>query len=107
NEGIDVRTLRMLTGMQGTSDKHAFDSSLTDLQSTADIVISGISERLNEHGNKSGWNSTCYMLADYWMELHEIAPVLCTRNEAKSFVFAWIEQRWHEGAVRYLKRKFA
>src|SRR5205814_8973707 len=28
NEGIDVRTLRMLTGMQGTSDKRAFDSSL-------------------------------------------------------------------------------
>ena len=59
NEGVDVRALRKLTGMQGSSDKRAFDASLTDLQSTADIVISGISERLNEHGNKSGWNSTC------------------------------------------------
>lgn len=107
NEGIDVRTLRMLTGMQHASDKHTFDHSLTDLQSTADIVISGISERLNEHGNKSGWNSTCYMLADYWMELHGIAPVLCTRDEAKTKLFAWTEQRWDESAVRYLKRKFA
>jgi hypothetical protein len=79
---------------------------LTDLQSTADIVISGISERLNEHGNKSGWNSTCYMLADNWMKLHGIASVLFTREEAKTKLYAWIEQRWNENAVRYLKRKF-
>ena len=106
NDGIDVKTLRMLTGMQRTSDKRAFDVSLIDLQSTADIVISGISERLNEHGNKSGWNSTCYMLAESWMEQHGIAPVLLTREEAKTNLYAWIEQRWDESAVRYLKRKF-
>ena len=96
----------MLTSMQDTSDKRAFDLSLTDLQSTADIVISGISERLNEHGNKSGWNSTCYMLADHWMERHGIASLLYTREEAKTKLYAWIEQRWDESAVRYLKRKF-
>jgi hypothetical protein len=96
----------MLTGMQHTSNKHAFDRSLTDLQSTADVVISGISERLNEHGNKSGWNSTCYMLADRWMVRHGIAPVLYTREEAKMKLYAWIEQRWDESAVRYMKRKF-
>ena len=106
NDGIDVRTLRMLTDMRRTSDKRAFDRSLTDLQSTADIVISGISERLNEYGNKSGWNSTCYMLADHWMERHGIASVLYTREEAKTKLYAWIEQRWDESAVRYLKRKF-
>src|SRR5947208_2148965 len=106
NEGIDVRTLRILTGMQHTSDKSAFDRSLTDLQSTADIVISGISERLNEHGNKSGWNSTCYMLADHWMELHGIASVKFTREEAKTKLFTWIEQPWDENAIRYLERKF-
>ena len=106
NDGIDVRTLRRLTGMQSASDKHAFDRSLTDLQSTSDIVISGISERLNEHGNKSGWNSTCYMLADHWMERHGFAPVQFTREVAKSNLYAWIEQRWDESAVRYLKRKF-
>jgi hypothetical protein len=104
NEGIDVRTLRMLTGMQRTSDKRDFDRSLTDLQSSADIVISGISERLNEHGNKSGWNSTCYMLADHWMDRHGISPVSYARGEAKMKLYAWIEQRWNESAVRYLKR---
>ncbi len=106
NDGIDVRTLRMLAGMQLTTDKRAFDRSLTDLQSTADIVISGISEKLNEHGNKSGWNSTCYMLADHWMGRHEIVPVLFPREEAKTKLYSWIEQRWDENAVRYLKRKF-
>ena len=104
NDGIDVRMLRKLTGMQQTSNKRAFDHSLTELQSTADIVISGISERLNEHGNKSGWNSTCYMLSDYWMEQHGIAHVQITREEAKTKLYAWIEQRWDESAVRYLKR---
>ena len=104
NDGIDVKRLRMLTSMQQTSDKRAFDRSLTDLQSTTDIVISGISERLNEHGNKSGWNSTCYMLADRWMERYGIAPVLFSREEAKTKLYAWIEQRWDESAFRYLKR---
>ena len=106
NDGIDVKRLRMLTGMQQTSDKRDFDRSLTDLQSTTDIVISGISERLNEHGNKSGWNSTCYMLADRWMERYGIAAVLYTHEEAKTNLYSWIEQRWDESAVRYLKRKF-
>lgn len=106
NDGIDVRTLKMLTGMKQAANKHTFDRSLTDLQSTAEIVISGISERLNEHGNKSGWNSTCYMLADHWMERHGIANALFTHKEAKTKLYAWIEQRWEETAIRYLKRKF-
>jgi len=104
NEGIDVKRLRMLTGMQQPSDKRAFDRSLIDLQGTTDIVISGISERLNEHGNKSGWNSTCYMLADRWMEHYGIAPLICTPEEAKKDLYSWIEKRWDENAVRYVKR---
>jgi hypothetical protein len=104
NDGIDVKRLRMLTGMQQTSDKRAFDRSLTDLQSTTDIVISGISDRLNEHGNKSGWNSTCYILADRWMEQNGITPVLYTCEEAKIDMYSWIEQRWNESAMRYVKR---
>jgi hypothetical protein len=105
NDGINVRTLRMLTGMQQTSTKRAFDRSLTELQSTADIVISGISERLNEHGNKSGWNSTCYMLTGHWMEQHGIAHALFSPSEAKMHLYAWIGQRWEEASVRYLQRK--
>jgi hypothetical protein len=104
NDGIDVKRLRMLTGMQEPSDKRAFDRSLIDLQGTTDIVISGISERLNEYGNKSGWNSTCYMLADQWMEQYGIAQVMYTPEEAKKDLYSWIEKRWDENAVRYVKR---
>jgi hypothetical protein len=104
NDGIDVKRLRILTGMQQTSEKRAFDRTLVDLQSTIDIVISGISERLNEYGNKSGWNSTCYMLADRWMEQYGIEPILYSREEAKTDLYSWIEQRWDESAVHYVKR---
>lgn len=105
HDGIDVRTLRTLTGMQQASDKRAFDHALTDLQGTADIVISGISARLNEHGNKSGWNSTCYMLADHWMVRHGIAQARFAPGDAKAALCAWIEPRWEEAAVLYMKRK--
>jgi hypothetical protein len=46
------------------------------------------------------------MLADHWMEQHGIASVLFTREEAKTKLYAWIEQRWDESAIRYLERKF-
>ena len=104
NDGIDVKRLRILTGMQQASDKRAFDRSLNELQSTIDIVISGISERLNEHGNKSGWNSTCYMLANHWMERNGIVSAEYTREKAKTDLDSWIEQRWSESAIRYVKR---
>ena len=105
NDDIDVKTLRMLIGMQHPSEKSTFDRSLTNLQSTADIVISGISERLNPQGNKSGWNSTCYLLTDRWIERHGIGNALFSPDEAKTKLYAWIEQRWEESAVRYLKKK--
>jgi len=105
NDGIDVRTLKKLTGMQHASNKNAFDRSLYTLQSTADILISGISERLNEHGNKSGWNSTCYTLTDHWMQHHNIPPSSLTPAEAKTHLYNWLERRWHENAIHYLKRK--
>ena len=104
NDGIDVKRLRVLTGMQQTSDKRAFDRSLIELQSTTDIVISGISERLNEHGNKSGWNSTCYMLADHWMKRYSVLPVEKTSEKAQTDLYSWLEQRWNEIAIRYVKR---
>ncbi len=103
HDGIDVKTLKTLTGMQHASDKRAFDRALIDLQNSADLVISGISARLNEHGNKSGWNSTCYMLADHWMERHGIAHA--AREDAKAKMYAWIEPRWEAAAVVFVKSK--
>lgn len=107
NDDIDVRTLRKQTGMQHPSDKSAFDRSLNELQNAAEVVISGISERLNPQGNKSGWNSTCYMLADNWMQRHGIAKVHLSREQAKTKLYDWIEPRWEANAVQYLKKRLA
>lgn len=105
NDDIDVRTLRKLAGMQHTSDKSAFDRSLNELQNAGEVVISGISERLNEQGNKSGWNSTCYMLADNWMQRHGILKSYLLPEQAKAKLFEWIEPRWEASAVQYLKKR--
>lgn len=104
-DGIDVKALRKLVGMQDKAEKNAFDHALIDLQSSADILISGISERLNVHGNKSGWNSTCYTLADHWMAEHGITPVELARAEAKTQLFARLEPRWSADALHYLRAK--
>ena len=107
NDDIDVKTLRLLTRMNHPSNKSTFDRSLTNLQNTADIVISGISERLNPQGNKSGWNSTCYLLTDRWIERHGIGITPFSPGEAKTKLYAWIEPRWEESAVHYLKKRLA
>jgi hypothetical protein len=104
-DGIDARTLRKLAGMQDRTEKTSFDHALINLQSTADILISGISERLNEHGNKSGWNSTCYMLADHWMTTHNLTPLVLSRQAAEAQLFAWLEPRWETNALSYLRKR--
>jgi hypothetical protein len=107
NHGIEVRALRKLAGMQGKADKHAFDQGLIDLQNTADIVISGVAENRTHQGTKSGWNGTCYMLAEQWMHVHDIAPLQLSPAEAKTQLFARLKPRWEEEAVRYLQKKLA
>jgi hypothetical protein len=105
NDGIDVRALRKQAGMEGKANKNAFDHTLIDLQNSAEIVISGISERLNDQGNKSGWNSTCYILAERWMEQHKIAPSQLTPTAARAQLFAWLKPRWKENALLFLEKK--
>ena len=63
NEGIDVKELRGKNRDESKESKNEFDRALIELQSKTDIVIAGISERLNANGTKNGWNSTCYMTA--------------------------------------------
>lgn len=105
NDGIAVQTLRKMTGMQDKSEKNAFDHALIDLQSTADIVISGISGRLNAHGNKSGWNSTCYMLAQHWMEHHRLEALSLAPADARAQFFARLEPSWEANALTYVQKK--
>ena len=105
NRGIEVRALRKLAGMQDKADKNAFDHAIIDLQNTASIVISGAAENRNEQGKKIGWNGTCHMLAEDWMEEHGVKPLQLSPVDAKTQLFAWLKPRWEEKAVLYLQKK--
>lgn len=104
HDGIDVRELRRSAGLQNKESKKTFDDALIDLQSTGDIVISGISERLNELGNKNGWNSTCYSLSSHWMARHGIEPLRLDRQDAKDELLARFAEAASEAAVQKLAK---
>jgi hypothetical protein len=78
-----------------------------DLQHTANIVISGTAENRNNQGNKSGWNGTCYMDAERWMEEHGITPSQLSPTDAKAQLFDWLQPRWDEQVVAYMHKKLA
>lgn len=106
NEGIDVKALRAATDLKSKESKSDFDRALIDLQSKADIVIAGISERLNANGTKNGWNSTCYMTASHWMELHGLKSNTLPTPEAKAQLRTILQEQYTEAARVYLTKMF-
>jgi hypothetical protein len=106
-DGIDARALRKAVGMQHKEDKNEFDTALIELQSAFDVVISGISERLNALGHKSGWNSTCYIIAENWMELHGIEAFEGTKKAAQSELFALLESKSRPEAYAYMLKRLS
>jgi hypothetical protein len=102
NPGIDVKTLRKAVGLAAKEDKAEFDKTLIELQSTTEVVIAGVSERLNELGNKSGWNSTCYALSEDWISGHGLQPVQLSVEEAQERLFSELQARCSETAYAYL-----
>jgi hypothetical protein len=105
HEIIDVRALRKQAGMQHKIEKNAFDRALIDLQNTADIVMSGTASNRNEPGATSGWDGTCYMLAENWMDQHNVEPCTLTRIEAREQLFARLQPHWEKDAILYLQKK--
>jgi hypothetical protein len=106
-DGIDARALRKVTGMQHKDDKNEFDKALIELQSSFHVVILGISEKLNALGLKSGWNSTCYILAERWMELHELPLFEGSKQEAKQELQTRIQSQWTPSAYQYMLKILA
>lgn len=104
NEGIDTRELRRSAGLQVKESKKIFDDSLIELQSTGEIVISGVAERLNELGTKNGWNSTCYSLSSHWMKRHGIKSIQLEREEAKEKLLAQFAATSSDSAVQKLAK---
>lgn len=106
NEGIDVKALRTATDLKSKESKNEFDRALIDLQSKADILIAGISERLNANGTKNGWNSACYMTASHWMELHGIEKNPLPTPEAKAQLRTLLQEKYSDAAGKYLAKIF-
>ncbi|WP_155702997.1 AlkZ-related protein [Paenibacillus psychroresistens] len=106
-DGIDVRALRKITGLQHKDDKNEFDRALIELQSSFHVVILGVSERLNAAGLKSGWNSTCYILAERWMELFELPIFDGTKDEAKQVLNTFLHSQWNAAAYQYMLKIIA
>jgi hypothetical protein len=82
-EGIDAKLLRSTAKMKDKEQKPAFDNGLIELQSRGEIVIAGVAERWNEEGAKVGWNSTSYMTAAHWMEIHGIEESVLSGQAAE------------------------
>ncbi|ARU61197.1 hypothetical protein CBW65_09230 [Tumebacillus avium] len=104
--GIDVKALKKQVGMADKESKADFDKALIELQASFDVVIAGISEQLNEFGNKSGWNSTCYLLANRWLKLHGLQPSELSAEEAQEVLFQVLDGRLSADAMKYLRKVF-
>lgn len=105
HEIVDVRALRKQAGMQDKADKTAFEHALIDLQNAGAIVMSGTASNRNEQGASSGWDGTCYMLAEAWMDQHNISPAQLAPAAARAQFFDWLAPRWEEDALTFLQKK--
>ena len=102
--GIDTKSLRAAVGMKDKGAKSDYDKALIELQESVDLVIAGISDRLNENGQKSGWNSTCYELADRWMRQHGLQPSTLHSRDAKQQILAHLEPVCTEKAYAWFQK---
>ncbi|NJJ38748.1 hypothetical protein [Paenibacillus apii] len=107
NEGIETRQLRAEAGMKAKEKKTAFDNALNELQGSADIVISGVQQRLNADGAKNGWNSTSFETAGHWMRGTGIEPFPGTREEAVLWLKARMEPVWTPDAMAWIHKCWA
>jgi hypothetical protein len=105
-EGIDVKRLRSETGLHAKESKNEFDRALVELQSKADIVIAGISDRFGTNGVKSGWNSSCYMTAEHWMDLHGLQKNEMPSPEAKAQLRQLLQKRCEDKTLAYFYKVF-
>ncbi|MEX2104762.1 MAG: hypothetical protein WD907_05465, partial [Bacilli bacterium] len=102
--GIETRALRARVGMKSKEMKKEFDNGLVELQSSADIVISGVKERLNDRGENNGWNSTSFELAEHWMTHNGIPLSNIPVSEAKEQLKSYLEKVCRPQALVFLNK---
>jgi hypothetical protein len=107
NEGIDTRALREKADMKDKNKKKDFDNGLLELQSSMDIVISGIKEKLDGNGEKSGWSSTSFETMDHWMKKNSIKPSQLERDEAKGELIRRLTNNSSKEIIKKFEKIFA
>lgn len=104
NPGIETRALRKLSGLDATEHKKTYDQAITELQAGMDIVISGVRQRLNDNGDKNGWNSTSFETLDHWMSSNQIDSTPIDVNEARRQLQAWLQPRCNPEAMKMFNK---
>lgn len=88
-QGINTRSLRSEAGLKDKSDKKRFDDAVVELQERGYIVISGVSVKLNEQGEQSGWNSTSYETSEHWMGEKALSDRVSLTDAKKHIAAYW------------------
>lgn len=99
-QGIDTRVLRKKSGLIQKEQKKIFENALLELQDSMDIVIAGIQEKTDDHGEKNGWNSTAFETYDAWTKRNGIQKIDLNRQEAKDYLIAHFENKCNENAMK-------
>lgn len=105
--GIDTRTLRARAGLKEKEQKRIFENALLEMQGSMDIVISGIQEKINEKGEKSGWNSTAFETYDSWVIRNGIQTLKIERENAKQFLISHFQKKCSIEGMKKIEKIFA
>lgn len=100
--GIETRALRSKAGMKAKELKKEFDAAVVELQSNVDIVISGVKERLDNQGEKNGWNSTSFVTSHFWLKQNGLKESELSKVAAKEQLLTELKPKISEHAIVYL-----
>jgi hypothetical protein len=107
HQGIDTRILRAEADMKAKEKKTAFDNAVTELQTSLDIVISGVKERQNAEGEKNGWSSISFETASHWMEDNGLSTFEGNKEEAIAWLHARMDGIWSPSAIAWTNKAFS
>lgn len=105
-EGIDTRELRTKAELREKEKKKLFENALLELQGSMDIVISGIHEKKNIDGEKSGWSSTAFETYDSWVSRNKIAIIDMDKEEASTYLINHFQRICTSESMKKLEKIF-
>ncbi|MCL6459274.1 MAG: hypothetical protein K6T85_14835 [Gorillibacterium sp.] len=103
---IDTRELRVRAGMKAKERKADFERGMLILQESLEIVITGVKEKLNLDGEKSGWSSMSYGTADYWMHSKGIEPWTGDKETARKYIIERLNAVCSQKAIAFFNKLY-